>query len=361
MKNKIKAFLLCISLFSGIAFSAQKMTPEMLDQQNAISVYLNSKKQEEIAKSILIFEKYSSSNPRMLYYFGLANIEEKTRLLDLSPNIGFRYIEQASVLGDPEAKYFIAMDKIKSGDLKSGVKELKQAALKNEKKSQYQLGKMYFQGNGVPLNKKNGFKLIEASAKNNYAEAQYDLAKIYFSQKDIKTQRGGLYWLRASVNNGKWEACQDLYKIYENGIMIEKNIYLHKQYLKCSAQHNVEEALSLLAEYYRIGKYVKKDLVLSNYYNKKLLAFKNPVGSYNYALYNLSKYPKNKQKINEAMSALTSVQTNHLESALLLGKIYKEGLFFQKKNKQYAINSFRNAKRLGSEEASREIVLLLNK
>lgn len=360
MKNKIKAFVLCLSLFSGVAFSAQRMTPELIEQQNAISTYLNSKKKEEIAKSILIFEKYSSSSPRMLYYFGLANVENKTILLDLSKDVGNRYIEQASVLGDPEAKYFIAMNKIKSGDLKSGVEELKKAALKNEKKSQYQLGKMYFQGNGVPLNKKNGFKLIEASAKNNYADAQYDLAKIYFSQKDIKTQRGGLYWLRASVNNGKWEACQDLYKIYENGIMVEKNIHLHKQYLNCSAQNNVEEALSLLAEYHRIGKYFKKDLALSNYYNEKLLAFKNPTASYNYALYTLNTFPKNRDKVNKAISALSSVQSQHVEAAMLLGRIYKEGLFFQNKSKQYAIKSFKYAKKLGNEQAAKEIVLLLN-
>tara|TARA_Y100001960_G_C14783905_1_gene889410 strand:+ start:21419 stop:22501 length:1083 start_codon:yes stop_codon:yes gene_type:complete len=360
MKNKIKAFLLCISLFSGVAFSAQKMTPEMLEQQNAISVYLNSKKQEEIAKSILIFEKYSSSNPRMLYYFGLANIENKTRLLNLSKELGNRYIEQASVLGEPEAKYFIAMEKIKSGDIKTGVSELKVAALKNEKKSQYQLGKMYFQGNGVPLNKKNGFKLIEASAKNNYADAQYDLAKIYFSQKDIKTQKGGLYWLRASVKNGRLDACKDLYKIYENGIMVEKNIYLHKKYLSCSVLNNDEEAISLLAKYHETGKYFKKDLDLANYYNKKLVEFENPEGSYKYAIYTLNKFPKNTVKIDSALMALKKVSVVHLNSAMLLGRIYKEGLFSQIKDNREAIRYFKEAKALGSDVAAREIILLLN-
>tara|TARA_Y100000588_G_scaffold321228_1_gene352448 strand:- start:161975 stop:163057 length:1083 start_codon:yes stop_codon:yes gene_type:complete len=360
MKNKIKAFLLCISLFSGIAFSAQKMTPEMLDQQNAISVYLNSKKQEEIAKSILIFEKYSSSSPRMLYYLGLANVENKTRLLSLSKELGNRYIEQASVLGNPEAKYFIAMEKIKSGDIKTGISELKLAALKNEKKSQYQLGKMYFQGNGVPLNKKNGFKLIEASAKNNYADAQYDLAKIYFSQKNIKTQRGGLYWLRASVKNGRLDACQDLYKIYESGIMVEKNIYLHKEYLNCSVQNNNEEAISLIAKYYETGKYFKKSPDLANYYNEKLVHFKNAEGSYKYAIYNLNKFPKNTKKVKKAIEALKNVSSKHLESAMLLGQIYKSGLFGERKSKKIAIEYFQSAKELGSEVAAKEIILLLN-
>lgn len=360
MKNKIKAFVLCISLFSGFAFSAQKITPEMQEQQTALSVYLNSDTSADIAKAILVFEKYSSTSPRMLYYFGLANIEKKTKLLDLDENLGERYIEQASVLGDPEAKYYIAMEKIKEGDLKEGVKELKQAALKNEKKSQYQLGKMYFQGNGVPLNKKNGFKLIEASAKNNYADAQYDLAKIYFSQKDIKTQRGGLYWLKASVLNGKWEACQDLYKIYENGIIVDKNVHLHKQYLSCSAQHNVEEAISLMAHYYETGKYFKRDPVLANYYNEKLIDFNNADGAYKYAVFNLNTYPNNKDKVSKAMNALNKVQSKHMESALLLGKIYKHGLFGQRKSKKSAIDSFKRAKSLGSEVAAKEIVLLLD-
>ncbi len=360
MKKIMLSLFLIIGLASNVNATQIKLSKDQQEQQSAIATYLNSNKPHEIAKSIMIFEKHSLKSPLMLYYYGLANVENKTKLLDLNENIGENYIEQASVLGSPEAKYYIAMKKMKEGDLSSGVEDLKIAALKNERNSQYRLGKMYYQGNGVPKSKINGFKLIQASAKQELPDAQYDLAKIYFSQKDLKVQKNGIYWLKKAVENGKKEACSDLYKIYDAGLLVDKNIYMHKKYLNCSAQYKNEEAMLLLASYYENGIYMKKSEVIANKVYIDLRSIGNTTGIYKSALFVIKNKYNDKRELSNALRSLKGISKINLESAQLLAKIYKTGYKHIKKNKEAAIKHFNEAKKLGDPNASKEIVLLLN-
>lgn len=360
MKKIMLSLFLILGLVSNVNASQIKLSKDQQEQQSAINTYLNSDKPHEIAKSIMIFEKHSLKSPLMLYYFGLANIEGKTNLLDLNEKTGENYIEQASVLGSPEARYHIAMKKMKDGDLSGGIEDLKAAALKNERNSQYRLGKMYYQGNGIPKSKINGFKLIQASAKQGNSDAQYDLAKIYFSQKELAVQKNGIYWLKEAVVNGKKEACSDLYKIYDAGLLVDKNIYMHKKFLNCSAQYKNEEAMLLLASYYENGIYMKKNEAIANKIYIDLKAIGNVTGIHKSALYVVKNKPSNTRELSNALRTLSGISRDNIESAQLLANIYKTGYHSIKKNKDLAIKYFNQAKRLGDPDASKEIVLLLN-
>lgn len=361
--KKIITIFLSLSLSLGLItnVNASNKREDKIEQQNAINIYLSENASDhQIAKSIMIFEKYSVSKPRMLYYLGLANIETKTKLITLEKEIGYDYIEQAAVLGDPEAIYKIAMIKMTEGNLKDGIKGLKKASLQNNANAQYTLGKMYYQGNGVPLNKKNGFTLIEKSAKNKFPDAQYDLAKIYFSQKNQKIQKAGIYWLKQSVKSNKIEACSDLYKIYNSGLLVEKNIFLHKKYLSCSAENKDEEAMLLLASYYETGKYFKKNEATSHIWHGKLKAMKNETGTFKHSIFILKNTPRDKDKTKIAIQGLNTISEKNMDAAMLLGEIYKNGLYKTPISNKKAIKAFENAKRMGNNNAAKEIILLLN-
>lgn len=363
MKKIVILILLTLFSLTSNADGVRKLNLSDQEKINAISMYLNPNSEDkDIATSILIFEKYSAQDLNMLYYYGLANYESKTKLLTLNKEEGAKLIEQAAVKGDPDANYTYAMMLLKANKIKEGIGYLEISAKKGLPKAEYRLGKMYYQGNGVPRNRQSGFLLINNAAEGEEPEAQYDLAKIYFSQEDLEIQRKGIYWLKKAVINKNYVACSDLYKIYFNGILVEKDIQQHLKYLKCSANYKDKDAMYTLANYYETGKYMSKDIHGAGYWYKELAeSVKDPEASLKYAQYLLSNFPNDKIKTTDAVKYLNVASQESMEASYLLGSIYKNGWYGVKVNTTNALRNFERAKKLGSNEAQKEIINLLNK
>lgn len=361
----IKKIFLISSLFLSLTSAASSSVSSDLkarvEKSEAIEAYRSpDSTSAEIARAIVIFEKYSNDDPKMLYYYGLANIEGKTELLELDDKIGYNYIEQAAVKGDVDAKYEFAIYQMKTGRLDSGLASLKESALKNQKNAQYTLGKMFYQGNGVPKNKNNGFNLIKLSAEQEHPEAQYDLAKIYFAQSSQEVQKGGVHWLNKAVSNQNYKACDDLYKIYNAGILVDQDMKKHLKYLNCSALNDNSDAQMLLGSYYLHGKYVTKDPHAANIWYTKLKEKKDPEGIYQVAVYNL-KFNNNKARVmQETIASLEANSREHLDSANLIAEIYMKGLYKTQRSFTTAITHLERAKNLGDPDAQSKIIYLLS-
>lgn len=350
----MKKIIGCLMLIASISFSANAarvLSPLEKEKANAIFLYEKEKPTEaDLIKSITIFEKHSESDPKMRYYLGLANIEGKTPMLSLSLKKGNDLIKEAAILGDKSAQYHFAMEQIKSNNLTDGIKNLQKSAKSGFGYSQYELGKMYYKGNGVTKNRQAGFKLIKLAADKDIADAQYDLAKIYFSQENNDLKKGGVYWLVSAVKNGKPSACEDLYKLYKEGVIVDRDIKKHIHYLKCSAGSGDIEATKLLANYLQTGTFVSKNTNEAMYWYKKAADKKDPESAFIYAKSHLKSNPR------ESVAILISIASKSKDASLLLGKIYKHGYYNQRKSRRDAIRYFETAKSLGSKEAIEEII-----
>lgn len=351
----MKKFISCLLLFASFSFSANAakvvMTQAQKEKSSAVFIYKKDNASDaELIKAITTFEKYAESDPAMKYYFGLANIEKRTLRLTLLPDKGLNLIREASLLGDKSAQYYFAMEQIKSNNLKDGVKGLTNSARSGYPQAQYQLGKMYYQGNGVSKNRQTGFQLIKLAADKNIADAQYDLAKIYFSQEDNALKKGGVYWLVSSVKNGKTSACDDLYKLYKEGLIVNSDMKKHLYYLQCAAKNESVDAMKTLGSYLFSGTHLTKDVNQAMFWYKKAAENKDTQSAYIYAKHNL---------VLERDESLTMLRTNaskHEESAFLLGQIYKYGMYNVKVSKNEAIRYFEISKSMGNKKAIDEII-----
>lgn len=357
----MKKILMMIMLTLSFAASGDVvLSKDQKIKSDAITVFNDPKSNDaDIAKSILTFEKYAAYDNVMLFYLGKANYYEATKLLTLDKTKGRNYIERAAVKGLHTAEYEYAVILMLERQKPKAISYLKKASQRNNNEAQYTLGKMYYLGDGVPKSKKNGFSLISSSAQNGNGFAQYDLAKIYFSQQKESIQKNGVYWLKRSVDNGNLNACNELYKLYETGILIEKNTGKHLEYLQCSAKNGNSDAEYLLATYYATGKYVENDPHKSAYWFKRVAEKGDASASVHYANYIFKFFTKERDKTSKAIEYLNKISASSMDASMMLGQIYAKGLYKNPVNNLKAIKHYENAKKLGNEEAQYKIIELL--
>ena len=354
--------ILIILIFALLSTSANaEMTQQQIktEKTQALLAY-NDKLASNFdqTRAITIFEKYSNNDSLMLYYFGLANYESKSNLLNLDKDKGLLIIERAAIQGLALAQYKYSTILLNNNNYKRSLSFLKKAASKHNKDAQYTLGKMYYIGSGIELNKKKGFNLLLKAAIKNNEKAQYDLAKIYFSQREERLQKQGVIWLKKSVKNGNFEACEELYKLYMSGLLVEKNIKEHLKYLECSANQKNRDAQLLLATYLIDGKYIPQNKEHAG----KILYFLADDGdseaSVQYWRYVLNFYPYDKSRIATSILFLEKTYKDSIDASLVLGSIYQYGTYKKQKNIKDAIKYYQNAKELGSDEATEKLINL---
>lgn len=357
----MKKFLMIVFFSLVFVGNAQALTQQEIEKKTAIEIYNNENaKENEIASAIIIFDKYAHEDDEMLYYLGKANYDQKTNLVSTNRKEGEIFIEKAAVRGNALAEYEYAMILIDKRKVSKSLPFLKSAAKKNNSDAQYTLGKMLYLGKGIKKNKSQGFNLITSAANLQNADAQYDLARIYFAQKDQKIQKTGVKWLEESVKNKKYEACDELYKLYLTGILVPMDDRKHLNYLNCSATNDNEDAMLLLATYYAKGKFLSRDPHKSAYWFRLLAQKGNAEASLHYANYVFTFKKKSKTKLSEAISFLENTYMKDAEIAKTLGYIYKNGSYGKNKEKIKALKYFETAKELGDAQVQNEILKLLN-
>ena len=163
--------------------------------------------------------------------------------------------------------------------------------------AQYQLGNMYYNGEGVSVNYKEAFRWYRMAAGEGHAEAQYYVGHLYHNgqgvEKDIpkavawyrraaeqdhpqaQYKMGGAYyngwgvvrnykealkWYRKSARRGNAEAQTAVGNIYYNGMGVERNYPEAIVWYKQAAEQGYSWAQYYLGNMYRNGLGIPKDL-----------------------------------------------------------------------------------------------------
>ncbi len=148
---------------------------------------------------------------------------------------------------------------VAGADLKSGrrayerkdyaraLKELTPLAEKGNPDAQSILGKMYWNGHGVPKDADRAIKWFKASANQGDADAQFYLGSYYLLPRlDIAE---GAKWLRLSAEQGNQDAQWLLGKAYlQNDKDLPRNPVQAEMWLQLAAKNNLEFYQNALRE-----------------------------------------------------------------------------------------------------------------
>ena len=85
--------------------------------------------------------------------------------------------------------------------------EVKESAEQGDAEAQFNLGIMYYTGEGTLTDKKQAFYWYKKSAEQGDAEAQYNLGGMYnFGEGTLTDKKQAAFWIRKSYKNGLEEA-----------------------------------------------------------------------------------------------------------------------------------------------------------
>ncbi|MEE2933563.1 MAG: tetratricopeptide repeat protein [Pseudomonadota bacterium] len=117
----------------------------------------------------------------------------------------------------------------KRGDYATAVREWKPLAKQGHAKSQYNLGVMYRDGQGVPKNYKTAAKWYTLAAKQGYANAQYSLGLRYDKGQGVpQDDKTAVKWYKLAAEQGFANAQTNMGMMYGLGKGVIRDwVYAH--------------------------------------------------------------------------------------------------------------------------------------
>ena len=109
--------------------------------------------------------------------------------------------------------------------------------------AEYNLGVMYYNGQGVKRDYPKAFELFTKSANQGYAKAEYNLGVMYYNGHGIKQDyQKAFEWFTKSANQGYAEAEYNLGVMYYNGQGVSKNLNTAKQWFAKACENGYTKA-----------------------------------------------------------------------------------------------------------------------
>ena len=141
----------------------------------------------------------------MFYYF--FNSRNKTENVDVSASISFLE-KEAFESKNKDAYYFLGCVYknnviIAFRDNKKALTYLEKAIECGSSLSLYELGEMYYKGNGVPQSYEEAIKYFKKAADNNHVVAQFILGEIYYDGEAVNQSyaEAAKWYQKAADNN----------------------------------------------------------------------------------------------------------------------------------------------------------------
>lgn len=118
----------------------------------------------------------------------------------------------------------------------------KQLASKGDKKSQFNVGIMYYYGDGTPQNYTEAFNWFKKAADQSDADAQFNLGVMSDrGQGTPKNPQEAFNWYKKAAEQGHAKALYSLGLMYQYGVSIKKNLSsAYAYYSLSSAEGNTE-------------------------------------------------------------------------------------------------------------------------
>lgn len=125
-------------------------------------------------------------------------------------------------------------------DAKEAARWLQLAAEQGEAKAQFQLGIMYYRGHGVPQNSTEEARWYRLAAEQGHALAQYDLGFMYAHGQGVpKDYKEAVKWYRLAAEQGDTFAQYNLGMMYCKGRGVPQNNVLAHMWINLAATNAI--------------------------------------------------------------------------------------------------------------------------
>lgn len=199
------------------------------------------------------------------------------------------------------ADYKAGLAAYQKGDFKTAVAQVRPSAEQGNPSSQFGMGLMYRNGQGVPLNYQEAFNWFRLSAEQGNAAAQYNLGAMYNNGQGVqKNLAEAVKWYRKSAEQGNFRAQFNLGSMYQLGQGVPQDYKEAARLFRLAAEQKMSVALFAMGGLYFKGHGVPQDyneahkwyrqaadqklpialIALSGMYANGLGVGKNPVVAY---------------------------------------------------------------------------------
>ena len=112
-----------------------------------------------------------------------------------------------------------------AGDFETAFAEFTIAAQDGLSLAQYNLGILYFTGQGVPQNLEEAFKWTKEAAEQGHLNAQFNLGSLYLDGQGTKANVSeGINWFTRAAKNGHDNSAYSLAKMYQEGDFVDSDL-----------------------------------------------------------------------------------------------------------------------------------------
>lgn len=147
-----------------------------------------------------------------------------------------------------------AREAYSKGDFTKAFSIVKLLATQGDIDAKYELGGMYYKGQGTSKNMKKAIFWWEQSDEQGYVKAQENLVHMYRSGKEIQqNDKKYLYWLKKSANQGSPDMQFLLAYMYSSGEEIKKDENKAFYWPEKASQQNHPSAQFMLGYMYCRG------------------------------------------------------------------------------------------------------------
>ena len=159
------------------------------------------------------------------------------------------------------------------------------SATQGNSKAMFNLGKLYYYGNGVHQDYSRAKELFDESAQNNNSDALVALGKLYFYGEGVeKDYSKAKEYFELAVRQNNSEALVSLGNLYFEGKGVKQNFLKAKEYYELAVQQKNSDAFVALGKLYFYGEGVEKDYSKAKEYYELAVEQKNSNGAINLGL-----------------------------------------------------------------------------
>ena len=159
-----------------------------------------------------------------------------------------------------ETQFDLGMRAFEGQDFNRAEKYYRLAAIGGHGDAQFNLGVMYFKGQGVPQDVIKALKCFRRAAKQGIADAQYQLAIMYKSGQGVaQNSKKAVKFYRLAADQGIADAQNNLALMYAEGQGVSQDSQLAATYFRLAAEQGQADAQFQLGRYYCLGKGVTKN------------------------------------------------------------------------------------------------------
>ena len=157
----------------------------------------------------------------------------------------FLFLSSTAALADYEDGVEAAF----SGDFDTAFKEFTIAAEEGLSLAQYNLGILYFTGQGVEQDFDEAFEWTKRAAEQGHLNAQFNLGSLYLDGQGTQVSvLEGVNWFTQAAKNGHANSAYTLAKMHQEGDFVDSDLVLAHAWAAQSEINEHPEASSLKKE-----------------------------------------------------------------------------------------------------------------